>query len=194
MGARCIRTHNDRPGLENVEGRELEIDGPAQSLATLEELIQHVAGGLAAVVGRLGGHGGQLAWLCFARLGMGSRDGLRRRGERADLLSLFLRSISSVSLSVKRRVSLVACVSSGLIHSSTLFIAGWLPLDSAVRAAASLMLSTLGRLLDATPTCTQNSNSSGPTVSLSPFFNSHSPRTRSPLTSVPFLLPNSHRH
>ena len=48
------------------------------------------------------------------------------------------------------------------------------------------------RFLEAIATRRTSSNCSGPTVRLSPFFSGHSPFTRWPFTSVPFLLPKSH--
>ena len=62
---------------------------------------------------------------------------------------------------------------------------------STVRATASRTLCTLGFLFPLTLTVNWTSNSSGPTCTRSPPFNSCSAVRRSPLRKVPLLLPKS---
>ena len=167
------------------------------------QALEHLGRGILAVPGILGDAGSFSKYLAVSLLpgrclrGVGSHGfGFRRRWRAGagfglmTVVSPLPRSSSAVSACLWW-ISRVSPVSTAApLNGASISMSSWMP-DSAVRTAASLTLLTFGRLAPASDSITWNSNSNGPTLTLSPLLSVVSPMIRTPFTSVPFLLPKS---
>ena len=167
-------------------------------LPPVEEFLEHVGGGLTRVLCLRARPRRQFAGrrLLFLFLGCSSSGGRAFVSVVAPSLASTTvpRSVVSsmrnwrVSGSVVRRSRSASSSSLSQSVTSPRSLVALLVPPSAVRATASLMSETFGRLAFAAVCSMTISNSSGPTRSWSPVSSTDSSPTRSPLTNVPLRL------